>query len=286
MKWVVLRGEHVLRSGTRPTPRDSADSVLAAVAGLAGQEAGLERSASRSPRSSTSSTGPRSWCPTCRATGPPAGRGPLRAALGVPVVRRQRRARADPGGMEARRGPRTRTPSCSRSGPASAAASSRTPASSAVRAAGRARSGTCPSSRRRAVRLRRDRLPGDGRGRPRPRPRRGGGGRRGAAPLLAGAGAVTPETVADAARRGDPGARASWIAPARASAAPSRRSPSPSPRGLRHRRRACARPRADASRDRRPVRERAPLYGTIPVVRSTLGLHAGAIGAALWKDDE
>jgi hypothetical protein len=34
------------------------------------------------------------------------------------------------------------------------------------------------------------------------------------------------------------------------------------------------------------LRERSALIGECPVVASSLGPHAGAIGAALWKEDK
>jgi predicted NBD/HSP70 family sugar kinase len=34
-----------------------------------------------------------------------------------------------------------------------------------------------------------------------------------------------------------------------------------------------------------PIRERAAIIGDCRVVASSLGLHAGAIGAALWKEN-
>ena len=110
--------------------------------------------------------------------------------------------------------------------------------------------------------------------------------RRGEAPRLAGAGAVTPETVADAARRGDSGAQAvldragTGIGRALASLAVALTPQVFVIGGGLAPALELMRPAIDAELD-----ERAPLYGTIPVVRSTLGLHAGAIGAALWKDD-
>ena len=287
MKWVVLRGEQVVRSGTRPTPRDSAEAVLAAVAGLAAQEAELATVGIALPAVVDFERGATLVVPNLPGdwVGRPVA-GPLSAALGVPVaLANDARALTLAEWRSARRAA-TRTPSCSRSAPASGGG---IVSGGRVVRGPRGRAGEIghmPSSRRRALRLRRDRLPGDGRGRPRARPRRGGG--RAARPGPAARGRERRHAARPSRTRRGAATPAPWpssTAPARASAAPSRRSPSPStPRssssaaGWRPPSTCCA------PRSTRSLASARSLYGTIPVVPATLGLHAGAIGAALWKD--
>ena len=289
MKWVVLRGEDVLRSGTRPTPRDNADAVLAAVVELAGQEAGLEAVGIALPAVVDFEHGatlvvpnlPGDWIRRPVV-------GPLRTALGVPVaVANDARAltlaewrlgaargytdaivlalgTGVGGGIvsDARvvRGPRGR-----------AGEIGHMPVEAGGERCGCGATGCLETVAGGRALV------------------RGGEAavRRGEAPKLASAGAVTPETVADAARRGDPGAQGvldragTGIGRALASLAVALTPQVFVIGGGLAPALELMRPAIDAQLD-----ERAPLFGTIPVVRSTLGLHAGAIGAALWKDDQ
>lgn len=108
---------------------------------------------------------------------------------------------------------------------------------------------------------------------------------RGGAPLLSSAGSLTPEAVVSAARRGDPAATAIM---ARAGEAIGR--------GLAALATALTSEIVvvggglSAALDvlgpviQAQLRERSAFVGDCPVVASALGLHAGAIGAALWKE--
>ena len=289
MKWVVLRGEQVLRSGTHPTPRDSADAVLAAIAGLAEQEAGLEAVGLALPAVVDFEHGTTLVVPNL--PGDWVGRpvvGPLRAALGVPVAiandaraltLAEWRLGAARGytdaivlalgtgvgggivsGARVVRGPRGRAGEighmpveaggercgCGATGCLETVAGAR----------GLVRGGEAAAAR-------------------------------GEAPLLARAGAITPEAVADAARRGDPGAQGvldragTGIGRALASLAVALTPEVVVIGGGLAPALDLMRPAIDAQ-----LHERAALYGATPVVPATLGLHAGAIGAALWKEDQ
>ena len=287
LKWVVLRDEEVVSSGTRATPRDSAEAVLAAVAELAAREADLTTVGIALPAVVDFERGttlvvpnlPGDW-----ADRPVAG--PLSAALGLPV------ALANDA--------RALTLAEWRLGAA------RGTADAVVLALGTGVGGGIVSGGRvvrgplgRAGELGHMPVEPDGE-----RCACGATGcletvagargivrgaeaavRRGQAPLLAAASAVTPESVADAARRGDAGAQAvldragTGIGRALAALAVALTpavivlggglAPALDLLG----------PAIDAQ-----LGERAHLYGTIPVVPATLGLHAGAIGAALWKE--
>lgn len=110
---------------------------------------------------------------------------------------------------------------------------------------------------------------------------------RGEAPLLGSAGSLTPEAVVGAARQGDPAATEIM---ARAGQAIGR--------GLSALATALTSEIVvvggglGAALDvlgpviHTQLRERSALIGDCPVVASALGLHAGAIGAALWKEAE
>ena len=104
---------------------------------------------------------------------------------------------------------------------------------------------------------------------------------------LAAAAALTAETVVDAARQGDPAATrimaraGEAIGRAVAALATALNAEVVVVGGGLGGALDVVRPAIEVA-----LRERSALIGECPVVASSLGLHAGAIGAALWKDDE
>jgi glucokinase len=272
IKWVVLDGESVIRSGRRPTPGDDEAAVLEAIAGLAATErvksVGVALPAVIDARAGATLVAPNlpgQWHGLAVVE-------PLEDALGVPVVmcndgRALTNAEWVLGAARGRR-------------------------DAIVLALGTGVGGGIVSDGR-IIRGPRGRAGELGHIPVEPTGERCGCGAIGCLETVAGARALAraggrgPELIVDAARHGD--AAASGVL-ARAGTAIGRAfaalAVSLNPElfvvggGLA--------PALDLMRPaiEAELQERTSLTGTSPIVPSALGLHAGAIGAALWKEDQ
>jgi glucokinase len=287
IKWVVLDGESVIRQGRRPTPGDHEAAVLGAIADLAATEPRVESVGVALPAVIDAKAGATLVAPNL----PGEWHGlavvePLQDALGVPVVvcndgRALTNAEWVLGAARGRR-------------------------DAIVLALGTGVGGGIVSDGR-IVGGRRGRAGELGHIPVEPTGERCGCGavgcletlagaralvrggrdavRHGSAPLLAKAGTLSPEVIVEAARHGDAGALDVLI---RAGTAIGRAfaalAVSLTPElfvvggGLA--------PALDLMRPaiEAELQERTSLTGTSPIVPSALGLHGGAIGAALWKE--
>jgi glucokinase len=273
IKWVVLDGESVVRQGRRPTPGDDELAVLRAIADLAATESRVESVGVALPAVIDAKAGATLVAPNL----PGEWHGlavvePLQDALGVPVaVCNDGRALTNAEWLlGAARGCRD----------------------AVVLALGTGVGGGIVSDGR-IVRGRRGRAGELGHIPVEPTGERCGCGAVGCLETVAGAralvraGRLSPELIVEAARRGDAGA---MDVLARAGTAIGRAfsalAVSLTPElfvvggGLA--------PALDLMRPaiEAQLHERTSLTGTSPIVPSALGLHAGAIGAALWKEDQ
>jgi glucokinase len=272
IKWVVLDGESVVRQGQRPTPSDDETVVLRAITDLAATESRVASVGVALPAVIDAKAGATLVAPNL----PGEWQGlavvePLQDALGVPVVvcNDGRALTNAEWVLGAARGCRD----------------------AVVLALGTGVGGGIVSDGR-LVRGPRGRAGELGHIPVEPTGERCGCGAVGCLETVAGARALvragrrTPELIVDAARHGDAGAQdvlaRAGTAIGRAFAA---LAVSLTPElfvvggGLA--------PALDLLRPaiEAQLQERTSLTGTSPIVRSALGLHAGAIGAALWKED-